>query len=394
MQSEFDPHASEFDIHAALAMLVERGGSDLHLKVPSPPLLRIDGDLTPLEGAEPLTPQDTERALRGLLQDPGKLEDFAQESEVDFACTLKNVSRFRINAFRQRGSISLVARAVPFGVRTLDELGLPEVIRTMASEPRGILLVTGGTGSGKSTTVAAMINHINETMPKHIVMVEDPIEFLHRDKRSVINQREVGLDTQSFSHALHAVLRQDPDVIVIGEMRDEETVRAALTAAETGHLVISTLHTNDAPESINRIIDFFPVGHQVQARAMLAGTLRGIVSQRLLPSVNGSDRVAICEILRMTGRVRDMIVDPSQTSALPAVIAEGDYYGMQTFDQALLENVRAGLINLEDALSIASNPNDFKLLVASDGQGSTTMADVGAAGTPSAPSLRPSLAQH
>jgi twitching motility protein PilT len=221
-----------------------------------------------------------------------------------------------------------------------------------------------------------MIDHINQTMARHVVTIEDPIEFLHRDARSVINQREVGLDTASFRHALRRVLRQDPDVILIGEMRDEETVRTALSAAETGHLVLSTLHTVDAPETINRIIDFFPPHQHTQARAMLAGTMKGIVSQRLVPGAAGHGRIAVCEILRMTGRVRDMVLDPEQTGQLPAVIADGGFYGMQTFDQALFAHLKAGRVRMEDALASASNPNDFKLLVAADGRRGTTMDDV------------------
>ncbi len=367
--------ASDFDVHAALTEVVRLGGSDLHLKVPSPPLMRHQGGLVPLPGSSGLRPADTAKALDDLLIDPHKREEFEHQHEVDFACSIPDVSRYRINAFRQRGSISLACRVVPFGVRKLSELGLPPVLVDLANEPRGIVLVTGNTGAGKSTTMAAMLDHINETSARHVVTIEDPIEFLHRDKRSVINQREVGLDTDSFSTALRHVLRQDPDVILIGEMRDEETVRAALAAAETGHLVLSTLHTSDAPETVNRIVDFFPTGHQAQARSMLASTLRGIVSQRLLASANGDGRVVVCEILRMTGRVRDMIVDPQLTSQLLAAIAEGSYYGMQTFDQALLEHLQGGRIRLEDALTIASNPHDFQLLVASGGQRGTTMED-------------------
>jgi len=250
------------------------------------------------------------------------------------------------------------------------------VLKTLAEEPRGIILVTGTTGSGKSTTLAAMIDHINSTMAKHIVTIEDPIEFLHKDKRSAINQREVGADTASFARALRRVLRQDPDAILIGEMRDEETVHTALSAAETGHLVLSTLHTVDAAETINRIIDHFPSHQQQQARAMIAGTLKGVVSQRLVPTPDGRGRVAVCEIMVMTGRVRDMIMDREQTGRLPEVIADGEFYGMQTFDQALFRHYAAGRVSLEDAMQAASNPHDFKLLVAADGSTGTTMEHV------------------
>src|SRR2546423_5265963 len=368
-----------FDVHAALHALVEAGGSDLHLKVPSPPLIRVDGELRPLAGAAPLTPQDTMSVLDLLLGDPGRGAEFDRDREVDFAYAIPGAARFRINAFLQRGSVSLVCREIPFGIKTVEELNLPTVLKEIAEEERGIVLVTGTTGSGKSTTLAAMIDHINENSPRHVVTIEDPIEFLHQDKRSIVNQREIGQDTESFARALRRVLRQDPDVILIGEMRDEETVRTALSAAETGHLVFSTLHTVDAPEAINRIIDFFPPHEQKQARAMLAGTLKGIVSQRLVPAATGQGRVAAAEILRMTGRVRDMIIDREQTGQLPSVIADGEYYGMQTFDQALFAHLKAGRVNLADAVRCASSPHDFKLLVAADGRRGTTMDDVIAA---------------
>ena len=368
-----------FDVHAALHALVEAGGSDLHLKVPSPPLIRVDGELRPLAGAPRLTPHDTEAVLDVLLDDPTRRSEFEADCEVDFAHAIPGVARFRINAFRQRGSVSLVCRAIPFGIKTIDELDLPPVLKGIAEEQRGIVLVTGTTGSGKSTTLAAMIDHINQSSARHVVTIEDPIEFLHQDKRSIVNQREIGQDTESFGRALRRVLRQDPDVILIGEMRDEETVRTALSAAETGHLVFSTLHTVDAPEAINRIVDFFPPHEQKQARSMLGGTLKGIVSQRLVPAASGQGRVAACEILRMTGRVRDMIIDSEQTGQLPQVIAEGEYYGMQTFDQALFGHLKGGRVNLADAVRCASSPHDFKLLVAADGRRGTTMDDVIAA---------------
>src|SRR6058998_4105897 len=302
-----------FDLESALRRVIEIDGSDLHLKVPSRPLIRHLGHLEPIPDTEELKPQDTEGALRELLKEPGKLEEFAEEHEVDFSYSLPGLSRFRINAFRQRGVVSLVARAVPHEIRSIEQLGLPEVISDVADEERGIILVTGTTGSGKSSTLAAMIDQINRFHSKHIVTIEDPIEFLHSDKRSVINQREVGADTVSFKRALRRVLRQDPDVILVGEMRDEETVSTALSAAETGHLVLSTLHTVDAPETINRIIDFFPPHMNQQVRAMLAGTLKAVISQRLVRTSDGTGRVASCEILRTTARVRDMIMNPEET---------------------------------------------------------------------------------
>jgi twitching motility protein PilT len=367
-----------FDVKAALRELVEKDGSDLHLKVGSAPLYRVHGDLALDPSAAQLSAEDTEGALRELLKDPSKLEDFEQEHEVDFSFEIPEVARYRVNAFKQRETTSLVCRAIPHKISTIEELSLPTVVRELAEEERGIILLTGTTGSGKSTTLAAMIDHMNNTMSKHIVTIEDPIEFVHSDKRSAINQREVGMDTASFKRALRRVLRQDPDVILVGEMRDEETVQTALSAAETGHLVLSTIHTVDATESINRMLDFFPPHQHGQARSMIAGTVRGVISQRLVPGADGG-RVAVCEILRMTGRVRDMIMDPSQTGKLVEVITSGGYYGMQTFDQALFGHVKAGRVTFEDAMRVASSPHDFKLLMQSDGRRGTTMEDVAAA---------------
>src|SRR5215210_6619862 len=353
-----------FDLDHALRYLIAAEGSDLHLKVPAYPIVRLHGRLEPIVGSDRLTPQDTERVLHEMLGDPNKLAEFEAEHEVDFSYALEGLARFRVNAFRQKGFVSLVLRAIPVNIKSIDELQLPPVIRRLAEEERGIILLTGTTGSGKSTTLAAMIDHMNRTMQKHIVTIEDPIEFLHPDRRCIINQREVGQDTASFKRALRRVLRQDPDVILVGEMRDEETVHTALSAAETGHLVLSTLHTVDASESINRIIDFFPPHQQQQARAMIAGTLKGIVSQRLVRTADGKGRVACCEIMVMTGRVHDMILDPKLTGQLPEVIAEGAYYGMQTFDQHLLHHLQSGRVTYEDALHVASSPHDFKLMVA------------------------------
>ncbi len=364
-----------FDVKQAMRDLVEREGSDLHLKVGAAPLFRVNGELAPEEGVAALTAEDTEHALKQLLDDDGKLDEFEREHEVDFSFEIEGVARYRINAFQQRGVISMACRAIPHRISTIEELALPEVISELADEERGIVLLTGTTGSGKSTTLAAMIDHINHTTSKHIVTIEDPIEFVHSDKRSAINQREVGMDTASFKRALRRVLRQDPDVILIGEMRDEETVQAALSAAETGHLVLSTIHTVDATESINRMLDFFPPHQHQQARSMIAGTVKGVISQRLVPGAEGG-RVAVCEILRTTGRVRDMILDPTQTGKLVEVIASGGYYGMQTFDQALYGHVKAGRVTFEDAMRVASSPHDFKLLMQAEGRQGTTMDDV------------------
>jgi twitching motility protein PilT len=360
----------DFDLTAMLDRVAEWEGSDLHLKHGSPPLVRVNGDLRPVPDVRVLEPVDTERVLWQMLENPVRVAEFESEHEVDFsyAHVGRHPGRFRVNAFRQLGGISLVCRAIPDHIRSREELLLPPVISELAREERGIVLLTGATGSGKTTTLAAMVDQINHERPCHIVTIEDPIEFVHRDRRAVINQREVGSHTASFSRAMRRVLRQDPDVILIGEMRDEETVRTALSAAETGHLVLSTLHTVDATESVNRIVDLFPSREQHQARLMLASTLKGIVSQRLVRAADGRGRVACCEVLRMTGRVRDMIMRPEETTLLHEAIAEGAYYGMQTFDQGLREHVEAGRIAMEDALLAASHPHDFKLMVAANGQ--------------------------
>ncbi|MGH2907317.1 MAG: type IV pilus twitching motility protein PilT, partial [Solirubrobacterales bacterium] len=316
-------------------------------------------------------PDDSLGVLKYITRDhPDRFEEFMEAGEVDFAYALPGVARFRVNAFRQRGSCSIVMRGIGFDIKTTDELLLPPSIKKLAEEERGIILVTGTTGSGKSTTLAAMIRHINDTMPKHIITLEDPIEFLHKDSMSIIQQREVGEDTESFVRALRRILRQDPDVILIGEMRDEETVETGLSAAETGHLVFSTLHTLNATETINRVIDFFPLHQNKQVRAMLAGTLKGIISQRLVRTVDGKGRVPIVEVMIATNRIKDMIVDPDQTSKIEEAIGEGQYYGMQTFDQALLTHLKAGNISMEEAMKAATSPNDFKLSVAAGGEDS------------------------
>ncbi len=367
-----------FDIEAAMRALVERGGSDLHVKVGSPAMARVEGHLGPLSEDAPLEPADTERALEAIADEKTRRE-FAEEGEADFAYAIADVGRFRVNAFRQRGSVSIACRAIPFDVRSAAELGLPETVLRLAEVSRGIVLLTGTTGSGKSTTLAAMIDHINSTRARHIVTLEDPVEYLHRDKKSIVNQREVGADTESFPRAMRRILRQDPDVILIGEMRDEETVRTALSAAETGHLVLSTLHTLDAAETINRILDFFPPHLQQQARVMLATTLSGVISQRLVPGLDGG-RVPVAEILVATGRVKDLILSPEEIGKITEAIAEGAYYGMQTFDQDLLGHVTAGRISEEVAYETASSPHDFKLMLAAKGQRASGIEQVAAAG--------------
>jgi len=345
-----------------LSEMMARNASDLHIKAGSPPVIRVDGELVLLE-EPPLTPEDTKDVAASIMTDK-QIRRFSEHNEIDFAYSAVNLGRFRVNVFRQRGSISVAMRQVTTKIPSFEELHLPDIIKRLALEPRGLVLVTGTTGSGKTTTLAAMINN---TLRRHIVTVEDPIEVLHKDKKSIINQREIGLDTETYATALKYVLRQDPDDILIGEMRDPETVAAALTAAQTGHFVMSTLHTIDATETVNRIIDFFPLHQQKQVRIMLAGTLKGIVSQRLLVRADGQGRVPAIEIMVCTNRIRDFILEPDQSHLIPDAIREGDFYGMQTFDQALLHLYEEGLITLADAAQVASNPHDFKLLVQSQG---------------------------
>jgi twitching motility protein PilT len=350
---------------ALLAHLVDVGASDLHLKVPAPPVVRVHGQLRSVPDLPAVTRGDTERILGELLgTQAGRRAEFDRSGEVDFSYSCPGVGRFRVSAFRQRGSISLVLRSVPVSVPALEDLGLPAVVARLADEERGIVLVTGATGSGKSTTLAAMIDRINRVSSKHVVTVEDPIEMLHADRRSIINQREVGTDTGNFADALRRVLRQDPDVIMIGEIRDLATVETALNAAETGHLVLSTMHTVDATETVNRTVAFFPQHQHRQVRAMLAATLRGVISQRLVPRADGAGRVAAVEVLVTTGRAQEMILNPDETGRLTEVIREGAYYGMQTFDQALLDHVQAGRVKADDALRAANRPQDLRLLLA------------------------------
>lgn len=299
---------------------------------------------------------------------PNLTEEFDREGEADFSYSVEGVGRFRVNAFRQRGSVSIVMRFIPFGVPKFEDLDLPEVISRLAQEERGIILVIGTTGSRKSTTLASMLDLVNRSTQKHIVTIEDPIEFLHRDQQSLINQREVGTDTLSFARALRRVLRQDPDIILVGEIRDSETAQIVLSAAETGHLVLSTLHTVDATETVNRIIDLFPPHERGQVRTMLAGTLKGIIGQRLIRTKDGG-RAAACEVMVTTSRIQDFIMDPEQTGQIQQAIAEGEYYGMQTFDQALLKLVEEDRVDYKEALKFASRPQDFKLMVQSLGLG-------------------------
>jgi twitching motility protein PilT len=347
------------EFHRWLEETVARAASDVHLKVAAPPKLRDAGRLVPL-ARSPLAPEET-KAIADAIVPPDRVERLRTAGEVDFAYSVPHVGRFRVNVFRQRGSTSMVLRRLRFGGPTFEELGLPDVVRRLADENRGLVLVTGPTGSGKTTTLASIIEHINHTKPVHVVTIEDPIEVLFKDDVASINQREVGNDTESFLSALRAALRQDPDVILIGEMRDTETVRAALQAAETGHLVLSTLHTVDATETINRVVDFFPAYQQNQIRLTLAGALRGILCQRLVPTVDGSLAAGL-EVLVNTGRIAERIADPDTTSEIHEVIAEGSYYGMFTFDQSLLALVQAGRVSVEAAIESSTAPHDLQLM--------------------------------
>ena len=348
---------SALSIEPYLRALVECGGSDLHCKVGSPPRVRIDGRLRKLQ-APVFTPADTEAFVAQVLRED-LVEEFQKSNEADFAHSIAGVGRFRVNAFRSRGSAGLVFRRVSIGAIPLDDLGVPPVLTSLAMEPRGLVLVTGPTGSGKTTTLAGMVDHVNNNREVHIVTIEDPIEVLHYDKLGMINQREVRVDTDDFANALRAAMRQDPDVILVGEMRDAETVKAALAASETGHFVMSTLHTTDAQETINRIIDFFPPHEQKQVRLSLAGALRGIICQRLVPRADGMGRCVAMEICINTGRVADAVSDPDKTSTIGQLIGEGGFYGMQTFDQHLVALIRDGVITLEAAMQASTSPHDL-----------------------------------
>jgi twitching motility protein PilT len=343
-----------------LQFVVEKGGSDLHLKAGGPAYIRVDGDLKPVPHLPPLSPADTERLALSMM-DERTTREFRENNEADFAYSLPHVGRFRVNAFRQRGSVGIVLRRVLPGTPDFEALGLPAAVRKLAEEHRGLILVTGPTGSGKTTTTAAMLGHINRTRRCHIVTIEDPIEVMHRDDQAIIDQREIGVDTRDFPTALKAVSRQDPDVIFIGEMRDLETVTAALQAAETGHLVVSTLHTTDARETINRVVDMYPKEQQHQARLSMANSLKGIVCQRLVPRSTGEGRIAVVEVLVMTTRLYEFLIDPDQTAHIEEAIADGGYYGMQTFDQHLLQLFKDGEVTLRDALAAATNPHDFRV---------------------------------
>jgi twitching motility protein PilT len=351
------------EVNELLTEAHTQGASDLHLKVGSYPILRINGELNPLVTEKRLSQEDTLKIAFAVMS-PGQREIFKKKNDIDLAYSVPGLGRFRCNVFIQRGTVGLVFRVIPMRIPTIEELLLPDITKKISMESRGLILVTGTTGSGKSTTLAAIIDNINVNRTDHIMTIEDPIEYLHRDKRSIVNQREIGSDTESFSKALRAAMRQDPDVILVGEMRDFETIQTALTAAETGHLVLSTLHTIDATETVNRIISVFPPYQHKQVRIQLASVLKGIISMRLVPRKDGKGRVPAVEVLIATATIKDCILDPDKTKSITDVIAQGTiHYGMQTFDQSIFNLYKSGLITYEEALRRASNPDDFALKV-------------------------------
>ncbi len=359
-------------INDFLKMAIEHGASDLHLKVGSHPVIRVHGHLTPMADQKRLMQEDT-IAMAFSIMDAKQKEKFKANLELDIAYSVPGLGRFRVNIFQQRGTVGIVCRVIPIGIKTIRELMLPPILEKIAAEQRGLVLCTGTTGSGKSTTLAAMIDQINATRTEHIITVEDPIEFLHRDKKSIVNQREVGVDTRSFASALRAALREDPDVILVGEMRDYETIETAILAAETGHLVFSTLHTLDATETVNRIISVFPPHQQKQIRLQLAAILRAVISLRLLPKADGKGRVPAAEVMICTSTIRDCIENKEKTKLIRDYIEQGySQYGMQTFDQSLFFLYKQGLITLEEALRRATNPDEFRLKI----QGIQSTSDI------------------
>jgi twitching motility protein PilT len=351
-----------FNFKAVLQQLIQRNASDLHLKVGRPPTLRLHGDLLPLDHPA-LRPEDL-KGLAEQLMTPRQVKEFTENKECDFAIGVPGIGRFRCNVYQQRGSLCFAMRAIPYQARTIKELNLPVVLEEIAMKPRGLVLVTGITGSGKSTALAAMIQHINEQRKANVITIEDPIEFLHRDINCHINQREVGTDTATFGQALRRVLRQDPDIILIGEIRDLETLDTALKAADTGHLVFSTLHTTDATQTINRVLSFYPPHQQAEVRFSLASALQAVISLRLVPRADKPGRVPACEVLINTQTVRDQIRDMDKTLNIPDLIKEGTVqYGMQSFDQSLMHHYTQGTISYESAVFFATSPSEFALRV-------------------------------
>jgi len=364
---------AEIDLSSILNVAVKGKASDVHIKAGLPPILRIYGSLIPIKNHERLAPDEVAKAAMRIMNDVQK-EIFRQQHQVDMAYSVPGLGRFRVNIFQQRGAVGIVLRVIPMNISTFDQLNLPKVLHNISTEVRGLILVTGVTGSGKSTSLAAMIDQINNDRSDHIITIEDPIEYLHRDKHCIINQREIGTDADSFSSALRGALRQDPDIILVGEMRDMETIEIAMTAAETGHLVLSTLHTIDAMETINRIVSVFPPYQQKQVRIQLAGVIKAIVSQRLLPTKDGKGRVPAVEVMVTTSRIRECIEDKEKTKDIADAITKGyTTYGMQTFDQSILGLLNRDLITYDVALRQASNPADFELKV----QGITGASDTG-----------------
>ena len=351
------------NINELLKAAAERRASDLHFKVGTHPVVRVDGKLQAMDQYPKITQEDVV-TLAFSVMNTGQKQRFKDHCEVDLAYSAPGLGRFRVNIYQQRGSIGMVCRVIPTKILTVSELNLPAVVEKLAQEQRGLILVTGTTGSGKSTTLAAVIDFINRNRSDNIITIEDPIEFLHRDRKSLISQREVGSDTESFSVALRSALRQDPDVILIGEMRDFETISTALTAAETGHMVLSTLHTVDAAETVNRIISVFPPYQQKQIRLQFASVIKGIISMRLVPRADGNGRVPALEVMVATQTIRECVIDPDKTRKIPEVIAAGfSQYGMQTFDQSLYQLYQEKLVTYEEALRWCSNPEDFALKV-------------------------------
>jgi len=380
------------ELNEILQVALRGGASDIHLKAGLPPMFRVDGSLVPLKDARRLPPEEISRMAFGIMNDYQK-EKFKAQNELDLAYGVPGLGRFRVNVFQQRGTIGVVLRVIPFKISTIDQLVLPKVLEKVASEQRGLILVTGTTGSGKSTTLAAMVDFINTNETCHIMTIEDPIEFLIRDKRSIVNQREVGVDTLSFAQALKSALRQDPDVILVGEMRDLETIETALTAAETGHLVLSTLHTLDATETIARIVSAFPPHQQKQVRLQLGAVLRAVISQRLVPRADGKGRVAAVEVLVANSRIREMIEDKDRTKEITQAISQSfTTYGMQTFDQSLMFHFKQNLISYEEALRQCSNPDDFALRVSGISGTSDTTWDDFEGGKPEAAKANPQQA--
>jgi twitching motility protein PilT len=360
------------NINDLLKIAVDRKSSDLHLKVGSHPVIRVDGDLLPLPELKRLMQEDT-IAMAFSIMNARQKQRFKEELELDIAYQVPGLGRFRCNVFQQRGAVGLVLRVIPARIQSVRELMLPPILERICEERRGLILCTGTTGSGKSTSLAAMIDYINATRTEHIITIEDPIEFLHRDKKSIVNQREIDVDTRAFSSALRSALRQDPDVLLVGEMRDYETIETALLAAETGHLVFSTLHTLDATETVNRIISVFPPHHQKQIRIQLAQVLKSVISLRLVPRADGIGRVPAAEVLISTAYIRECIENKEKTKYIREQIALGtSQYGMQTFDQSLYQLFKSGLITLDEALKRATNPDEFRLKI----QGVQFTADI------------------